>query len=147
MENASKALIIAGEILIGVIILSILAYLFSRASGSSQSYSEAEQKKVLDAFNNKFEIYNRNNLIIHDIITVANLAKQFNNENQLTRESDAYIQVIFDDQNIEANNEEENSNLINVYSLVNSEDSTELALYQCIGIEYSNGRVNKIIFK
>ena len=89
MENASKALIIAGEILIGVIILSILAYLFSSASGLSQSYSEAEQKKVLDAFNNKFEIYNRNNLIIHDIITVANLAKQFNNENQLTRESDA----------------------------------------------------------
>ena len=54
MENASKALIIAGEILIGVIILSILAYLFSSASGLSQSYSEAEQKKVLDAFNNKF---------------------------------------------------------------------------------------------
>lgn len=89
MENASKALIMAAGILLGVMIVSIAVYLFSvYGEYSSDAYAKIEKAQI-DQFNTKFLKYygtRTNNkdeeeqvlCTAHDIITLANLAKQNN---------------------------------------------------------------------
>ncbi len=78
MENASKALIIAATVLIAVLILSIGAYLFTYYS---QIAYENEQNKInqsLVQYNTKFEKYEDKQLTIQDVLTITNLAKDYN---------------------------------------------------------------------
>lgn len=42
MENASKALLIAAEVLIGMMILSLAVYLFASFSRTSKRYSKTK---------------------------------------------------------------------------------------------------------
>lgn len=62
MENASKALIIAGAILLSILIISLGLMIFNQAkevvSGSSGSMDEVEVK----TFNSKFETYEGDNI-------------------------------------------------------------------------------------
>lgn len=97
MENASKALIIAAEVLIGVMILSIGVYLFSTFAGySADRYKEIEDTQIAE-FNNKFLKFYGTRIndsgkevpiecTIHDIISLANLAQKNNLENELIEE-------------------------------------------------------------
>ena len=80
MENASKALIMAAGVLIGILILSLAVYLFATfGAGSAQVHSEIEQDRI-NQFNAQFTSYEgKEEITIYDIITVANLAKD-NNE-------------------------------------------------------------------
>ena len=50
MENASRALIIAGSVLIGVLLLSIGVYIFSMYA----DYSKGMYEKIEDARNDQF---------------------------------------------------------------------------------------------
>lgn len=54
MENASKVLIMGASILIGVMILSIMVYMFSDASKVNRAYEEKENSKEVSAFNSGF---------------------------------------------------------------------------------------------
>ncbi len=74
MENASKALIIVGGVLIGVMILSMFLYVFRAAAKTNQSYDEKQAQEQLETYNAKYEVYNRNNNTIIDLLTVINLA-------------------------------------------------------------------------
>ena len=101
MENASKALIMAGEILLGIMIISIAVYVFNMfADYSSERYKEIEDTQIA-AFNSKFTIYygdsgsgkdNKDKkpieCTIHDIVGLANLAQKYNLENELIRKLD-----------------------------------------------------------
>lgn len=79
MENASNALLIAGAVLIGVLILTTGVYLFTMFGSSGASISEELTQRQVDEFNAQFYKYeNQESVRIHDIITVANLAKQNN---------------------------------------------------------------------
>lgn len=78
MENASKALIIAGGVLIGVLILSMFVYVFRSAAKTNQSYDEKMAQEQLEAYNAGFEVYNRDNNTIMDLLTVINLAYDTN---------------------------------------------------------------------
>lgn len=80
MENASNALIIAGTILIGVMIISVGIYLVnSFGSSSSQINKQIEDTKIAE-FNYSFTKYEGQETIkAHDIVSVANLAKENNN--------------------------------------------------------------------
>ena len=98
MENASTALIMGAEILIGIMIISIGVYLFNTFG----SYSAETAKKMEDAqiaqFNNQFLKYygtvstQKGDKIeqefikctIHDIIDLANLARKINEESGFT---------------------------------------------------------------
>lgn len=57
MENASKALIMAAGILIGVIVLSIFAYEFITISNTGEQYGEQIRKRQITEFNSQFEAY------------------------------------------------------------------------------------------
>lgn len=107
MENATKALIIAASMLIAIMVISIGVYLFATMSG----YTTSAQKKIIDdrvvAFNNKFLIYDgKEDLTVHDIITVANYARQSNenyglSENSRSDTNSYYVSVIWEKVNIE----------------------------------------------
>ena len=57
MENASKALVIAGGILLGIIVISLFMYMFNNASALMDSTSENTEESELLRFNQGFHIY------------------------------------------------------------------------------------------
>ena len=106
MENASKALIMAAEVLIGIMIISIMVYLFNTMGQYSAETTKRIEDTQIAQFNEQFYRFygtsgNNSNPItctIHDIVGVANLAHQINTSNGFTEEEDAsdasyYIQI------------------------------------------------------
>lgn len=98
MENATKALIIAAGVLIGIMILSIGTYLYySLGTYVDQTKQEIEQNAI-SRFNTQFLNYknievDKNGkeyasfqLTIQDIITVANMAYENNKSYNMTKE-------------------------------------------------------------
>ena len=94
MENASKALLMAGGVLIGILIISLAVYLFADFGSKSASINAQNFQKQLSAFNSKFTSYQNFKdqsaaagtkesdiwkITIYDIITVKGYALE-NNE-------------------------------------------------------------------
>jgi len=79
MENAAKALEIAAGVLIGVILLTVIAYFFSTISIFPQEESNRESAEQLSKFNLEYEVYDKKAMYGADVISC--LAKaQSNNE-------------------------------------------------------------------
>ncbi len=89
MENATKALIIAATILIAVLILSVGIYIFNNYSELAYKTEENQAKQAIVQYNNKFIKYMDKTLKMQDVITIVNLAKDYNE-----RKSDMKISVI-----------------------------------------------------
>lgn len=86
MENASKALLMAASVLIGVLLMSLMVYVFCFASDYSSKIEDNLYAKEVYQTNVKFEIYNdRNDLTIHDVRTIFNLVDDYNKETQLNK--------------------------------------------------------------
>lgn len=97
MENATKALIIVAGVLIGIMILSLGAYLYYALGGYMTSTQEQLEANAKNKFNTQFLKYINvsegstdpdHELTIQDVITAANLANQNNTQHGLT-EADA----------------------------------------------------------
>lgn len=82
MENAAKAIIIAGGVLIGVALLTLFSYLVTLLGGSTANiYKELDSSEIAE-FNQQFLNYDRrNDLTVQDVATLINLAKD-NNDTQ-----------------------------------------------------------------
>lgn len=95
MENASKALLMAAGILVGILIITLATYLFMTFGEYSNEVMEDINAKQIAQFNNNFYKYQgREECTIHDVITLANFAKENNQTNQVTdKNSQYYIQV------------------------------------------------------
>ena len=77
MENASKALLIAGSILIGVMILSLISYLISVFGGTSSEINNRLIEKDLYQFNVQFTKYQEQKEIrAQDILTICKLIEE-----------------------------------------------------------------------
>ena len=125
MENASKALLMAAGVLVGVLIISIGVYLFSTyAEYSSDTYKKMEATQI-DQFNTQFLKYYRDFNDVegpilctaHDIVSLANLAQENNKKleiDNLTKYdiNTRYIQIDVDKKigNTKLNNLEWESN-------------------------------------
>ena len=96
MENASKALIMAAGVLIGIMILSLAVYLFATfGATSAEMHGQIEQDRI-NQFNAQFTSYeSKQDITIYDIITLVNLAKDNNESYELTEATDTnyYITV------------------------------------------------------
>lgn len=109
MENASKALIIAAEVLIGVMIIALGVYLFNVMGQYSQDTTSQMEETQIAQFNNQFLKYYGTvtnssgvnepiKLTIHDVIGIANLARTSNEgydfyEISPVSDSSYYIQI------------------------------------------------------
>ncbi len=147
MENASKALLMAGGVLIGVLIMSLAVYLFADFGSKSASINEQNSQKQLAAFNSKFtsyqnfkdEISGEWKITIYDIITVKGYADENNEKNE---SKDEKITVTIDNSPITKTDTE----LIKDYGYKNG----ELTKFKCLNndIQYNNrGKVKLINFR
>ena len=98
MENASKALIIAGEVLIAVLVLSLMASIFL-AFGNFSTNMHAKMSRVeIQQFNSHFYAFEgRENITAQEIVTIINFAKKANDSRELeynTRKSSEYYTTV-----------------------------------------------------
>ncbi len=106
MENASKALLMAAGVLIGLMIFSLAAYLFTQFGGTSAQIHENIETSQIEEFNSQFTSYQvQDRVTIHDIVSMANLATQNNQYYEFPKQTatgnNNYIAVILNGNSIE----------------------------------------------
>ena len=85
MENATKAIIMAGAVLISIILISIGVALWNNYANFSEQNAKNTRNQQLNEFNVKFEKYAYNGnktseVSAQDVKTIVNLAKDYNNK-------------------------------------------------------------------
>lgn len=83
MENAAKALLIAGEVLIGIVILSILSMVFQRALTVNEAYKDRMQRQEVIQFNVEFQQYitkQDKKIYAQDVVTLINKVYDWNKD-------------------------------------------------------------------
>lgn len=87
MENASKALLIAGEVFVGIIVLSMFVYAFQKIYTFAESYQNRAERQKIIAFNTQYTKYITNTgteityIYSEDVVT---LTEQVTNWNKTT---------------------------------------------------------------
>lgn len=113
MENASKALLMSAAVILGVLIISVGVALYSMFGDYSKVIvDELEKNKVSEYNNNFYKYYGKITyyeggiekvqdleITAHDIVTIANFAKQANIDGQVGSYSVAsnasdYVQIV-----------------------------------------------------
>ena len=85
MENATKALLIAGGILIAMMTLALLVYVFGYMTDFAESQDRVAATQEIVEFNESYEAYNKQRMYGTDVISVVNKAEDNNikyNDNQ-----------------------------------------------------------------
>lgn len=82
MENAAKALLIAGGILIGLIIVSMMVIGYREISDYYESKELTLQEEQLDAFNKQYTPYYRDDVRGSDLLSLVNKITDFNALNE-----------------------------------------------------------------
>lgn len=163
MENASKALIMAASILLGVMLISIAVYVFNSFGRYAASYTEQQEMQQIAIFNANFTIYEgRSDLTPHDIVTIANLAKQNNKIYELEKASDGPYYITVNVDKIKNNMEQEDDdyyyNFMNKYSqplttggeyIKDAEGNLKFDTFTCESVIINDGtkRVQSITLK
>lgn len=78
MENASKALIMAGGVLIALMIIGALVLMFSNLSTYQETNIESNRDSQIVEFNNKYETYNKQNLRGSELYSLLNKVIDYN---------------------------------------------------------------------
>lgn len=87
MENASKALLISGGILIAMLVLATGVYLFANYKELGSSYNRNIDATEIQKLNSNFTSFEgRENIKIQEIVSVAKFAKQYKEKNEITIE-------------------------------------------------------------
>lgn len=146
MENASKALIMAAGVLIGVLILSLAVYLFVSFGTSSAQVHKQNEENQLNEFNTQFTSYEgREEITIYDVITVKNLADQNNRQYELDSSTNSNFYIT-----VKLGNSIINNNKVKEEELIKKDTETlqeKLPTYSCkVTISPVTGRVKEIRF-
>lgn len=100
MENASKALLISGGILIAMLIISIAVFLFANYNELGTSYERNLEASEIQKFNEKFlKFEGRQDITIQEVVSLANFAREYN------AETGTSIQVMLQGSNLVDNNQ------------------------------------------
>ena len=76
MENASKALIMAGSVLMAMMVIGLLVFTYNHISDAKQTESNAEAIEKLSSYSLKFEKYNRT-IYGSELMSLANLQEDY----------------------------------------------------------------------
>ena len=152
MENASKALIMAGGILIGLLIISLAVYLFVDFGKTAADINDQNAAQQVTEFNSRFTKYESYKddegnwkTTIYDIISLAGYAKE-NNE-YYNESADEQISV-----NIVGTPPKSNIQRLDYKSFMSrymyDGSGTTLKKFSCESISYNTrGKVKSINFK
>ena len=119
MENASKALLIAGGVLIAILIVSVLVVTLNIVNSNQKTREKALATEQLAEFNQKYEAYNKKALRGTDIITLKNMAKSEGNA--------VTVKVTNGTEEIDV-----------------SIEKNKTAIFACTKVEYNNGRISAL---
>lgn len=128
MENASKALMIAGGILIALIVITLFLYML----GNIRTIRQAEEQKIrteqLQKFNEQYEAYNKKLMYGAEVLSVINKMDDNNKKYKNNTEFQITWELADDE-------------------LIGNIEKTDV--YSCTDIKYSSqtGRVIKMTFK
>lgn len=122
MENASKALLIAGGVLIAILIVSVLVVTLNIVNSNQRTREKALATEQLAEFNQKYEAYNKKALRGTDIITLKNMAKSEGNA--------VTVKVTNGTEEIDV-----------------SIEKNKIAIFACTKVEYNNGRISALTFQ
>lgn len=78
MENASKALIIAGSVLLSLLVIGALVLMFQSLGEFKQVEANSEDIEKLTQYNKKIESFNRAGLYGSEVMSLANLIEDYN---------------------------------------------------------------------
>ncbi len=146
MENATKALNIAGAILITMLIVAIGVQVYNGIQEMPMSEEERLEAEEIEKFNSKFNIYNNKSLYQAEFKSVINKIEDNNalaDQDRRTSKIDyvikdttgANISLVFDDNN-------------NIVEIQDGTETRELpSFWKCTKIEYTDGRVSKMTFQ
>ncbi len=82
MENASKALLMAGGVLLAMLVATLFVYAFTTMGDSSRDVMKVWSREEIQSFNQKFYDYEgRSDLRVQDVVTIINIANDNNDEN------------------------------------------------------------------
>ena len=174
MENASRALLMAGGILIGILVATFMMVMLGKGGSLNAEYNSQADNELVK-FNSKFEIYDRPDNTFFDIITACNLAYDINKKNGYDAQNSVQVTVVIDeggqkgeyvlvpDANLEKNYFMKDGDPVYIYDLVQEyTENKQVAgdrqykyVFECKGvddisrIEYSSitGKVESIRFE
>lgn len=116
MENASKALIMAGSILMAILVIGLLVFGYQQLSSLQQTETDAEDNDKLARYMNQFEQFGRT-LYGSELLSLANLQEDYNT-------SDARINTGYD--KVEITVTIKNSITDTIYFQANTYDLSEI---------------------
>lgn len=90
MENASKALIMAGAILFTIIVVGLLVYFISQLRQFPQQQSEMQRLEQVAKFNREYESYDKKKMYGTDVATIINKAIN-NNKKYADQRTGQYV--------------------------------------------------------
>lgn len=97
MENASKALLMAGGMIIAIIIISIFIYGYNSMTQMAQSKQDVEALEEIENFNRPYLAFNKSAMYGTDVISILNLAISNNKINNVekTPGDELYVDISF----------------------------------------------------
>ena len=168
MENASKALLMAAGFLMGLLILSLMVYLFVSFGSNAEEMRGQIERDRLAQFNSQFTSYQgKEGITIYDIITAAGFATENNkyygfNKKTISVNSnygDYYVAVVLQGKGqIEYGSGDTTDNIQTKYNDLITEtldnmnhssnpDDSELVQYNCqTYLSEATGRVYLVMF-
>ena len=174
MENAAKAINIAVGVIIGILILSVFIYIFSKGGSFLEKIDDRKNSEAIQAYNSKLDIYNKSGSesdynTIYDVVTACNLAYDINKDNNYDSKNCLEIEIKIDTdttyilENIDtvikgcikkdSTNDTKLTHLITTYSDVSetADEAGNILLYNnkfSGEVSYNDeGKINKIIFE
>lgn len=151
MENAAKALIMAGGVLIGLLLVSLAIFLFSDFGSTAAEINARRTQTQIAEFNARFTAYegidsqgNRKKWTIYDAITVAGYARE-NNEYYIDNLGEYGVIVTLDGYGeIQRKSDDEKQQIIEIALNNNTANSR---IYVCnVRTDNPNGRVSQVSF-
>ena len=78
MENASKALLIAGGVMIAILILSIVMYLVATYKEVGETHQDISLENEVKSFNSNFtKFIGREDITAQEIVTIINYCQEY----------------------------------------------------------------------
>ena len=89
MENASKALIMAGSVLIALIVISLLVMFYNNIRNLQKTELSVEQQEKAGEFNKQYEVYQRD-IYGSELLSLVN---KINDYNKIEAENEGYTKI------------------------------------------------------
>lgn len=155
MENASRALLMAAGVLVGVLLLSLAVYLFTIFGNFGSDMTTQMNEKNVSEFNAQFIKYQsyqddnrewQNLCRAQDVVTIANLAKENNAQYDYTTNDENtgyyYVRVIvknvsrsYSKDNFETADLDEYTQFLKDYSGSEQDGSFNVTYFKCTDIK------------